>query len=133
MNTVYITNEEFMKTTTYQNFMRNNTGRGNLKIRAYAASEALPVGGLRVIVSSEVDGYKIVFFEGVTDASGVIQTLSLPTPPLEINNLEVPNTIAYHITAISNGNLTQDFIVNMYDGICVVQNINFVPGGSNVS
>jgi len=133
MNTVYITDEEFMKTEVYQEFMKKNTGRGNLKIRAYAASEALPVSGLKVIVSSEMDGYKMIFFEGVTDASGIIQTLSLPTPPLEFNNLEVPNTTTYHITAISNGSLSQDFLVNMYDGICVVQNINFIPGGSNVS
>ena len=133
MNTVYITDSDFMKTEVYQNFMKLNSGRGNLKIRAYAASEALPVGGLRIIVSTEYSGYQIIFFEGVTDASGIVQTLSLPTPLLELNDLEVPDTIPYHITAIYNGNQTQDFFVNMYDGICVVQNINFIPGGSNGS
>ena len=128
---VYVTDVNFMKTEAYQKFMDQNPGRGNLKIRAYAASEALPVSGLKVVVSTDYLGYHMIFFEGVTDASGIIQTLSLPTPSLDLNNLEVPSTISYQIQAISSENLQQDFVVNMYDGICVVQNINFIPGGFN--
>ena len=130
-NTFYIEDVEFLKTSTYQEFMMNHPGRGNLKIRAYEASEALPVSGLKIVVSTEVGNDRIIFFEGETDVSGMIETLSLPTPALDLNNLEVPATITYQIIATTSGAVSQQFFVKMYEGICVVQNINFVPGGQD--
>ena len=129
-DTFYIDNPEFIQTDIYREFMMNYPGKGNLKIRAYAASEALPVSGLKITVSTVVDNHKIIFFEGETDASGMIETLSLPTPALNLNNLEVPETITYQVVA-TMGVFTQEFFIKMYEGICVVQNINFVPGGNN--
>ena len=119
----------FMNSKSYQDFIKNNPGKGNLKIRAYAASEALPVSGLKIIVSSEIDNEKIIFFEGVTDASGMVKDISLPAPKLEVNNLEVPVTTKYEIDAYFDNNIEKIYYVNMYDGICVVQNINYTPGG----
>ena len=118
--------DEFKKTNEYSLFIKNNPGIGNLKIRSYAASEALPVGGLNITVSSVVGNTKVIFYRGVTDSSGMIPTISLPAPSL-IDNLLVPNTIQYDIEASMNGSVS-NFSVNMYDGVCVVQNINFIPG-----
>ena len=117
---------EFMKTNEYVEFIKKNPGIGNLKIRAYAASEALPVSGLNIVISSIISDTKVIFFIGKTDASGMISDIKLPAPSL-IDNLEIPNTIKYDIEA-SIGNKKSNFSVNMYDGICVVQNINFIPG-----
>ena len=114
---------EFMNSSEYSDFIRENPGSGNLKIRAYAASEALPVSGLNIIVSSIISGTRVIFYSGVTDASGVIPTIKLPAPSL-IDNLEIPNTIKYDIEAYM-GNNKSNFSVNMYDGVCVVQNINY--------
>ena len=126
--------DNFMKTTEYEEFIKNNSGSGNLRIRAYAASEALPVKGLRIVVSTEINKQKVIFFEGVTDASGMINTISLPTPKLNINNLEIPGTIKYEIDAFfDNQSNKKIYFVNMYDGICVVQNINYSPGEEYVS
>ena len=58
---------EFMKTNEYPDFIKENSGNGKLKIRAYAASEALPVDGLNIIVSSVINNEEVVFFKGVTD------------------------------------------------------------------
>lgn len=118
--------DEFMKTKDYDVFIKNNPGVGNLKIRAYTASEALPVSGLNIVVSSVISNTKVIFYEGITDASGMIPNISLPTPSLT-SNLEIPNTLKYDIEAYMNG-VSRNFSVNMYDGISVVQNINFVPG-----
>lgn len=120
--------EEFMKTNEYVEFIRKNPGVGNLKIRAYAASEALPLSGLNIVVSSLIDGKKIIFYTGATDSSGMISTIELPAPSL-LDNLEIPNTIKYDIDA-SMGNNSSTFSINMYDGVCVIQNINFVPGAN---
>ena len=126
MNTYFITDEKLVNSYFYQEFIKTHPGKGNLKIHAYAASEALPVSGLHIIVSTSIEGNKVVFFDGETDASGMIQTLSLPTTLLELNNLEVPIGTSYLIEA-ENSN----YSVNLYDGVCVVQNINYIPGGNN--
>ena len=63
----------------------------------------------------------VIFFKGKTDKSGMIENIELPAPILG-NNLVIPNTITYNILAGGN-----KFSVDMYDGICVVQNINIVP------
>lgn len=118
---------EFMKTNEYNEFIKNNPGIGKLKIRSYAASEALPVEGLNIVVSSIINNNKIIFFTGKTDGSGMIPTISLPTPSL-ISNLEIPNTIKYDIEAYMDSSNKSNFSVNMYDGVCVLQNINFIPG-----
>ena len=117
---------EFMKTNDYTDFIKENPGIGRLKIRAYAASEALPVSNLKIVVSSIISSTKVIFYEGFTDTSGMIPNISLPAPSL-IDNLEIPKTIKYDIEASMN-NSVSNFSINMYDGICVVQNINFVPG-----
>lgn len=112
--------DEFKKSSEYLDFIKENPGTGKLKIRAYAASEALPVSGLNIIVSSIISGKKIIFYNGSTDSSGVIPTIVLPCPSL-IDNLEVPKTIKYDIEVVGGST----FSINMYDGICVVQNINY--------
>lgn len=117
---------EFMKTNEYLDFIRKNPGSGGLRIRAYTASEALPVSGLNIIVSSVISGIRVIFYRGITDTSGMINSIKLPAPKLT-NNLEIPSTTTYDIEAFI-GNNKSNFSVNMYDGIFVVQNINFVPG-----
>ena len=131
MNTVLFDGKEFLESDDYSSFMAENSGLGRLKIRAYAASEALPVPGLRIVVSTQVGSFKVVFFDGVTDASGMIENLSLPAPKMDVNNLVAPKALLYQIEAIyPDPFMEKDFQVNIYDDVCVVQNINFVPGGS---
>ena len=113
--------EEFKKSSEYLDFIRENPGIGRLKIRAYAASEAIPVSGLNITVSSIVSDKKIIFYTGSTDTSGIIPTIELPCPKL-FSNLEIPKTIKYNIE-VNNKSM---FSINMYDGVCVVQNINYV-------
>ena len=129
-NSFLISDSEVLNSDYYKNFIRINSGKGNLKIHAYAASEALPVSGLKVVVSSVIENKKVIFYEGYTDASGMIETLSLPAPKLSFDNLSVPTTVSYDIDASFKGeSIPTTFHVNMYDGVCVVQNINYVPGG----
>ena len=114
----------------YRLFLIDNSGIGRLKIRAYAASEALPVSGLKVIVSTMIDNQKVIFFEGYTDRSGMIETLSLPAPVFDSDNLIVPNSITYSVTAYDHEQLLHEYTVIMYDDVCVVQTI-YAVGGIN--
>ena len=126
MNNVNITDSNFISTIVYKNFMIENTGRGILNIRASFANQALPITNLKVVVSKEIENYNLIFYEGVTNISGLIEKISLPTPPKENDDLIAPKNTTYKITTLYN-NREYTYVVNMYDGICVVQNINIVP------
>lgn len=128
MNTYYFNDENFMSSEEYKRFMENNSSQGELKIRAYSASEAIPVEGLKVIVSALVGNDKVIFFEGVTDESGVIDNIMLPAPVLNPNNLEAPTKQTYDIEAsYVPDNIKLYFKANIYENVCVVQNINIIP------
>lgn len=126
MNNVNIKDSNFISTIVYKNFMIENTGRGILNIRASFANQALPITNLKVVVSKEIENYNVIFYEGVTNISGLIGKISLPTPPKENDDLIAPKTTTYKITALYN-NREYTYVVDMYDGICAVQNINIVP------
>lgn len=126
MNNVNITDSNFISTIVYKNFMIENTGRGILNIRASFANQALPITNLKVVVSKEIENYNVIFYEGVTNISGLIEKISLPTPPKENDDLIAPKNTTYKITTLYN-NREYTYVVNMYDEICVVQNINIVP------
>ena len=126
MNNVNITDSNFISTIVYKNFMIENTGRGILNIRASFANQALPITNLKVVVSKKIENYNVIFYEGVTNISGLIEKISLPTPPKENDDLIAPKNTTYKITTLYN-NREYTYVVNMYDGICVVQNINIVP------
>lgn len=126
MNNVNITDSNFISTIVYKKFMIENTGRGILNIRASFANQALPITNLKVVVSKEIENYNVIFYEGVTNISGLIEKISLPTPPKENDDLIAPKNTTYKITTLYN-NKEYTYVVNMYDGIYVVQNINIVP------
>ena len=128
MNTYDMNDVDFVNSDTFQKFMEQNPGRGFLKIRAYAASGAVPISGLKVVVSTNIDGNNFVFFEGYTNESGIIDNISLPTPKLDPNNLDVPKRVVYDIRATYiPDNINLLYRVNMYENIFVIQNINIVP------
>lgn len=132
MNNVKITDSNFMNSDIYKRFMDENSGRGNLNIKASFANQALPITNLRVVVSKEIENINVIFYEGITNISGIVGKISLPTPPLNNDDLVVPEMTVYKITAIYN-NQEYSYNVNMYDGICVVQNINIVPSNEGVN
>jgi len=127
MENIYISNLNDSN-SFYQSFKRNNPGIGRLKIRAYSANEAVPVSGLKVIVSTIYNDKKFIFFDGYTNDSGIVEKIELPTPKYDSNDLIVPESITYLVDAIYNvDNSEQIFNINMYDGVCVLQNISIIP------
>lgn len=128
MNIVNINDTNFINTKTYKDFMDSNPGRGTLMIRANAAKEAIPISDLNIVVSKTIDNYKIIFFEGKTDNSGMINNLILPTPAPNKNDLIIPASTTYEISANTKDNsISKIYTVNMYNNIHVVQTINIIP------
>ena len=128
MNTYNFNDQTFKNTIGYQNFITANPSQGYLKIRASAASQALPISNLKIVVSKVIDNNNIVFFEGVTDTSGVIERIALPAPKLDPNNLDAPRSTTYEVRATYEpDNLNTTYRVNIYENIYVIQTINVVP------
>ena len=126
MNIVNFNDPNFMNSSLYQDFVNKNTSRGYLNIRAYAASLALPIKGLNVVVFKNLDNKKVVFYSGTTDESGIIEKITLPTPTVSNNDETVPSSQDYEIEA-TYGNQKLSYKVVMYSNISVNQNINVVP------
>ena len=128
MNTYNVNDVNFLNSKIYQDFIGQNPSQGSLRIRAYAASQAIPISGLKVVISTDFLDNKIIFFEGTTNESGIIDGIKLPAPRLNTNNLDAPSKTTYDIVATYvPDNVELLFKVNMFEDICVVQNINIVP------
>lgn len=97
-----------------------------MKIRAFTANQALPLENVHIVVSKEIGFENVVFFDGYSNSSGVFDSIFLPTSKFNLDNNEIPHSIKYLVSSAFNG-VEKKFFVNVYDGICVVQNISFVP------
>lgn len=126
MNTVNFDDPNFIATNTYKDFVNQNSSYGYLNIRAYAASNAIPISGLKVIVSKILNNERIVFFSGTTDESGIIESITLPTPLVSSNDEVIPSSQDYDIEATYK-NQRLLYKITMYSNISVNQNINVVP------
>ena len=128
MSTYSFDDDKYINSLEFQEFMKENPSRGFLKIRAYSASGAIPVSGLKVVVSTKIINDSFIFFEGYTNESGIIDSISLPTPRLDTNNLDIPKKVVYEIKATYiPDNTVLLYEVNMYENVYVVQNINIIP------
>lgn len=124
--TYNVNDKDFLNSELYRSFINSNPGIGFLKIRAYAASGAVPISGLSLVISKDIGGNKVIFFEGVTNESGVIERISLPVPRMSSDNMIAPVISTYDINTTYEGE-SRLYKVNVYDDIYVVQNINVTP------
>ena len=112
----------------YQNFLKDNPDYGYLKIRASSANEALPVKGVKIIVSKIIGDNKVVFYEGETDESGMINDIKLPSPPKVESDDEVPKFADYDVEASYP---PLNFNKVYHDSICcninVIQYVSIFP------
>lgn len=67
----------------YGTFLARNPGIGYLKIQASRARQAIPIPAVRILVIQDFQGARVLFFDGQTDADGVIEGIPLPAPPKE--------------------------------------------------
>ncbi len=77
------------------------------------------------MVSKIIDEEKVIFYEGVSDSSGTISNIELPTPIVGSDE-DIPKAAEYDILASYNNN-NLNFKIKMYSNIKVLQNINIVP------
>lgn len=127
MNEVSIDDKKYLESEGYKKFKQDNPVYGYLRVRAFSASEAVPISNLRVKVSKIIDNTKVIFFNGLTDSSGTIKDITLPTRIISNDNLVVPQFTIYDLEATKE-KVNLSYKVNIYEGMMSIQNINVVPG-----
>lgn len=123
--------EKLKNNSEYQEFLRKNPGIGTLKVRVSSINQALPVEGTLITVSKKIGDDTIVFFNGETDESGMINNIKLPTPMrVESDEIE-PSFTTYQLHAVyKQSNFDKMYDIALCCGISVIQNINITPEAS---
>ena len=136
MNTYNVKDNNYIKSKEFQDYLKTNNSIGYLNIRAFRANEAVPIKGLKITITNVINNNTVVFFEGETDESGMINNIALPAPKINGDNLIAPTKATYNIISYYQpDNLKQSYQANIYDGIYVVQTINIIPNmniGDNI-
>lgn len=128
MNIYNVNDKDFQESKLYQDFLKENPKEGYLKIRASTAFQAFPIPNLKIEVSITRDNNKIIFFEGYTNPSGIIERITLPAPITNPNDLVAPASTKYDILATYQAeNFEKQYTVNIYENIYVLQTINVIP------
>ena len=126
----FVSLEEFKKSESYQKFIEENPSTGNLKVEVFTAYKAIPIPDTRILVTKDIDGKKVLFFSGLTDSSGMISDIELPSP--EENTNFKPGDDAeyamYDVTAIHEGyERIKKYDVAIFGNTGVIQYIKMIP------
>lgn len=124
-----ISYNDFKNTELYSTFIKNNSGRGYLKVIVSTASEAVPIVDAEVVVYQDIENYRVIFYRGRTDSSGIIDNIELPSPnSVTFGSLEVPEYAIYKLVIKANGYVDiYDYTVGVFSNIKVIQNVNLEP------
>lgn len=104
---------------SYDEFLRRNTAEGRLKIQASRAQSALPTEGVRISVIGRFNDARVLFFDGVTDADGLITGIILPAPPraASLQSQDPRRGAVYQVFASHPGFEPEVYEIEMFEGI----------------
>ena len=122
----FISFEDFKNSDIYEDFMRSNSDFGYLKVQTMGASGAVPVKNALVTVYKDIGEENVVFFEGRTDDSGVIENIILPAPGGD--NLDTPVVSLYELRIMHPDYLSVDrYSFGVISGIKDIEYIEMSP------
>ena len=113
-----------------EQFLRENPDQGILRIQAFRGPQSIPVEGVKVTVSRQLDGGEHVFFAGTTDNSGLIDPIVLPAPARSqsLRPDDANPSATYTVRAEHPQFQPQEITVNLYQGIKTVQPLQLKAG-----
>lgn len=129
--------EEEFNSENYADYLKDNPGSGLLRVQVFTANQAFPLENVEIKVYKEIDGKRVVFYTGLTDSSGIIDNINLPTKEVKevVESAADITATDYIIEAkYPKTSVTQEYVVSIYDDLKVIQPIRFssvVNGGFN--
>ena len=110
----------------YEEFIKNNMGKGTLKIHTLIGNTFFPVQDAQIEVYKMFGDEKKVFYSGKTSDSGIIDDIILPTKSRRDDYLN--GAAVYQISVKSDNYDSEDVMdVYIYDGIKSIQKIEMTP------
>lgn len=125
-----ISYKDFKKLDEYQDFISENPDIGILKVQVFTAYGAIPIADTDILISKDIGNYRVVFFQGKTDSSGIISNIELPAPITDvIPNPEVPpKYTVYSLSAIHTGyESIKQYSIGMFGGVKIIQYVKMNP------
>lgn len=125
-----ISYEEFKNLDLYEDFIKENPDTGYLKVQVFTAYRAIPIADTAILITKDIEEYRVVFFQGVTDSSGIISGIALPAPLTITSSTPdvVPGYTIYNMTAVHEGYQSlRTYSIGMFGGINVIQYVKMVP------
>ena len=122
--------EEFKQMEEYQKFIIENPSVGHLKVEAFTAYKSIPIENAEILITKDFDDFKVVFFDGYTDSSGVISNIELPAPISEANSktYNIPKYTLYDLTAIHVGyESIKKYDIGMFGDVNILQYVKMIP------
>lgn len=71
---------------SFEQYIQSNPGRGSLKVQVSAANQSFPVDNVFVDVAVLSDGVRYSLYHDVTDSSGIVNEIVLPSCAAADNN-----------------------------------------------
>jgi len=139
MEYILFNSNEFMNSPDYFDFIGENNKTGVLKVQVYTANQAYPLEGVNINVFKEINGNNVLFYSGVTDSSGIVDDIILPTKPGK-ESIDSPDDIVYTdylvVLEYPKANVKREYVISIYDGLKVIQPVripivNLIEGGQN--
>lgn len=128
---IYQNDSNLLEDKDYQEFLKENPEYGYLKIRASAANEAIPIKNVDIVVSKKIGNNNVIFYEGKTDESGMINDIKLPSPEKIKSDEEVPKFTEYEILATYEPqNINKRYKVSICCDIVAIQYIRIIPNNN---
>lgn len=125
-----ISYEEFKNLDLYEDFIKENPDVGNLKVQVFTAYGAIPISDTAIVISKDIEEYRVIFFQGMTDSSGIISNISLPAPLTVTSSTPdvVPGYTIYNLTAVHQGYETlKTYSIGMFGGVNIIQYVKMLP------
>ena len=111
-------------------FMQQNPESGFLRVQVFAANQAFPIPNATVVVSKRFPAEDCVFFRTQTDASGIMNRITLPAPDRQL--ADAPSAMQPYATydiVVTHPLFTEVRLadVAVFDSVETVQNVEMIP------
>ncbi len=108
---------------SFEDFMRENSETGEVRIQAFRGQQAIPTEGVSVLITKRIGNFDYIFFEGETNENGIIDGIKLPAPPAS-NSTEYgkpDRTVLYLLTAKKDRFDTVEREIELFSGVKTIQ------------